>query len=443
MKKYILLLALGLLSCVPYYYWNTLFERNSIIGTTRGWTGGDSARAVVLPGDRILWVFGDSFVTGIDSSNKRIINNILVDTVFSNTIAIQDISQAPDPTKIHFYARNTDGSIADITSGVVGSRKAFFGTNELGIPPSAPGVHLLWPHAATGINLHEPNPYFIMATKEVHGCDPSTDPDPRCLPLCLAPAILDGSCSGGMVADRHIFTKVSGIEGPPETWTIESIVTPNEGEYTWGMSVVPYWDRLFIYGMQERRENGFMVDVVVAFAFPEDIMDPTKWYVLGNNGWVQGLGNTTPQVVARNVGQVFSINKVTRNGISSFLLVHDNFIWDHYIYIRPSPYPSLWSDIDENTYKINLLDIDQTLHDSAVAYANAGLCPPDNLHLCSSSYHGQAYPEFSVYDTLGLKELLLGYIISTPPPDKSNSAAYYKPKFTSVLLDDLEPWKSQ
>ena len=47
-----------------------------------GWTGGDATYSILLPGDRTLWLFGDSFIGQVNSdrtrSSLRLINNCLM-----------------------------------------------------------------------------------------------------------------------------------------------------------------------------------------------------------------------------------------------------------------------------------------------------------------------------------------------------------------------------
>jgi len=47
-----------------------------------GWTGGDVAASFILPGNRALWVFGDSFIGEVE--NGRRVNSTLV----NNAIAL-------------------------------------------------------------------------------------------------------------------------------------------------------------------------------------------------------------------------------------------------------------------------------------------------------------------------------------------------------------------
>jgi hypothetical protein len=102
--------AVVALDCDDWHTMDDVFTRSSV-GTTgvRGWTGGDGAVGIQLPGaaDRTLWIFGDSAVTALAADGTRVYPNgsPLGNTVFGNTIAIQDSSTSPTPSAIEFYAR--------------------------------------------------------------------------------------------------------------------------------------------------------------------------------------------------------------------------------------------------------------------------------------------------------------------------------------------------
>jgi hypothetical protein len=90
-----LLLALIVASCAPQRpaeagEWNNLFERKEGFG----WSGGDAATSIPLPGNRTLWLFGDSYLSGIaDGRRDR------VEMRFGNTVAIQkNVAPGTPPT---------------------------------------------------------------------------------------------------------------------------------------------------------------------------------------------------------------------------------------------------------------------------------------------------------------------------------------------------------
>jgi hypothetical protein len=81
-----LLVALLAASCAPQrpaeaIEWSSAFERKDGFG----WSGGDAADSVPLPGNRILWLFGDSYLGGVANGLRN-----RVEIRFGNTIAIQE-----------------------------------------------------------------------------------------------------------------------------------------------------------------------------------------------------------------------------------------------------------------------------------------------------------------------------------------------------------------
>ena len=87
----------------PQAQWDRVFERHS------GWTGADVAASFIIPGNRVLWLFGDSFVGEVD--DNRHVRAAMV----HNSIAVHPYDPArpgepPDPDDAHFYWGPTDAS---------------------------------------------------------------------------------------------------------------------------------------------------------------------------------------------------------------------------------------------------------------------------------------------------------------------------------------------
>ena len=90
-------------SPAPQPQWDLAFYRTS------GWTGGDVAASLVIPGHRVLWVFGDSWVGEVE--DNRHVRAVLV----NNAIAIHPYdparpTQAPAPGQMRFYWGPPDAS---------------------------------------------------------------------------------------------------------------------------------------------------------------------------------------------------------------------------------------------------------------------------------------------------------------------------------------------
>ncbi|MCP4669544.1 MAG: hypothetical protein GY849_24685, partial [Deltaproteobacteria bacterium] len=92
---FFLLLALGC-ATGPRFSVEPLPGRDACFDRKDGWTGGDGAYSVALSNDRILWLFGDTWI-------GRVRNNRHEDAVIvHNTVAFQQGAK-PRCSNIHFY----------------------------------------------------------------------------------------------------------------------------------------------------------------------------------------------------------------------------------------------------------------------------------------------------------------------------------------------------
>jgi hypothetical protein len=115
--------ALWFVGCQGWPDWDQTFQKRFY-----GWVGGDSDCSIALPGNRILWTFGDSFIMPDDTATDP-----KAQSLFGNTVAVgqlQAITSTPphtpdadttDPssglfdaaTDMHFFSRaNVDMTLA-------------------------------------------------------------------------------------------------------------------------------------------------------------------------------------------------------------------------------------------------------------------------------------------------------------------------------------------
>ena len=80
-----------------------------------GWIGSDVAHSIPLGNDKILWLFGDTFI-GTVTDNKRDLGAAFI----NNSIAIQDLSSGP-PGTVQFYWGSSNTSFFPHQSGTPGS----------------------------------------------------------------------------------------------------------------------------------------------------------------------------------------------------------------------------------------------------------------------------------------------------------------------------------
>src|SRR5688572_5353099 len=89
----LLALATVLWACDEWAIWDDLFKREEVGNTARGWTGGDGAISAQLPGGRVFWIFGDTWLTSYTDDTRPELGDPnhwirLAHATFGNTIAV-------------------------------------------------------------------------------------------------------------------------------------------------------------------------------------------------------------------------------------------------------------------------------------------------------------------------------------------------------------------
>ncbi|HEY6557539.1 MAG TPA: hypothetical protein VI072_09710 [Polyangiaceae bacterium] len=473
--------------CDNWTVWDAVFDRKPPSGT-RGWTGGDGGVAVPMPGNRTLWIFGDSKISGYDSATGERTWSppavSLLDTVFGNTIGYQTNSSTPSASNIQFYARTAaSGAVAQITSNVTVHHGAYFNYATLNLsPPPPPQGHAnigLWPAGGTCLNCSNPQQSaLVLAFMDTITCSVS-QADPECLPLCGPPGCTCAgqACPGGFKVVSTALTKVTNMttaNGNP----IDPTVTGAGGwqvangvriasDVLWGVSfveaVVNGTNWIYIYG-QERNfgtPQGLPQNLYLARATAASILTPSQWQFYKTGGTFQ---TSTPppnksqlQVVAANIGPFPSVSTITRRGITKHVLTYDDWAKDHFLYVRTSNSLTSWGAVDKFTPKADLAAMDSSIQTmQAVRYLRYVTdgdtvvepleCKPwthngeDDFRGCGVSYHGTAHPHISTTDAHGISALNFSYIVPNGHDDTNDSQAYYRPKFGFLPMDNLPDW---
>jgi hypothetical protein len=437
MKHWALGLTLGacglLASCDDFSVWDTLFKRNAV--GIRGWTGGDGAIGIHLPGagDRSLWVFGDSTVSGWNTStDERVSAGPASSIVFGTTIAVQSPSTA-SPSSMDFFARTANGAAVPVTRDLKPDTNysAFFSHGWLGF--TQPQGTVLWPSGAECLRCDDTdatNDIVVLGLLEV-------------VPSALDPV-------------DSIIATIANPQADPAAWTVGSKArTSSTGlrdDVGWGLDFLVEGSWIYIYGRVFATS-----DLVVAAAQFPNLTNPAQWWFKTTSGWQarSSLPNAPTanqlSVVARNAGALGTVDKITRRGITQYVLTHDHPAVDHYLYVRTSSSLDSFPDLSTTTPRLDLLSVDSSLQfvafwehlDSSKPCYNATwpLSGVADYRKCGLSYHGIAHPHLSTTDSFGISALNVSYVI----PHGLGAPAlphgdYYRPKFAIIPLDNLPAW---
>lgn len=204
------------------------------------WLGGDGAQSIALAEDRILWLFGDSFVRADDGSERFV----------HNTVAIQE---GTDPAQASFDAawgtetvEEDDGGLPDPTSeDEPGERPTAFFPNE-----SSEIFH--WPAAPALVD----GELYVFANRVR---DTGEGP------------------FGFEAAGWRVFA-VDGHEGPPERWSLQRIDPDVEDHgYTVGIAALVEDGHLYAYGHRADDGGELQVHEVALFRWSVEDVSQGRW----------------------------------------------------------------------------------------------------------------------------------------------------------------------
>jgi hypothetical protein len=471
--------AAAALACDSWTLWDDLFNRTSVQSHPRGWTGGDGAISAALPDGRAVWLFGDSLITSYTSQGQRpevaTEAGHLGSAAWGNTLAIQTNRTSPAATSMTFWGRNSGGSPVTINGDVNTSIGKFFNQSTLGLPASSPDTLLTWPNGAECVNCDGASPRLLVALAKFAGqCDPHLNGgnDPTCIPLCSLDGQSDGqTCHKGVLFSRNVIARYSSINADPGSWardgaTLEFPPTPGVEPTVWGTSFVVNDSDVWIFGRKIHTNNaatGLTSDLMVAKSTLTGILNSSNWQYWNGVSWTYSQTGQVP--VASNVGALDSVDKITRGGVTRYLLVHGDY--QKMLFARVSDplsgsNPPTWPATSATTPRLDLSSIDFPLAYHTLDWINRGKCSPDlsgavpNYSKCGVVYHGLAHAHLATNDSNGEPLFIpVSYVVPQGPnpafnpslpegPDNKRdsvvSTAFYRPRFTAIQLDKLKPW---
>jgi hypothetical protein len=261
MRRFIfLLLLLFLSSCQtpPRFTVEPLPRFDAAFQRAAGWTGGDGAYTVALGHDRVLWLFGDSFV-GRVQDGRRVASQLI-----NNSAALQTGSEPSDGSLRFVYRSPPDGPPV-----------AFF--------QPADGVGWFWPYHG----VRTPQGLFLFL-------------------LEIEPA--DGPAGFGFKLASTWMGKVENPDEAPENWTMIRYRIPwSNDRRLFGSSVLLREGICYIYGTVDTPAGSWVRKQALLARVPADrLEDFNAWRFWGDGDWVPDADRASP--VCDDVAAEFSVS---------------------------------------------------------------------------------------------------------------------------------------
>jgi len=223
-----------------------------------GWTGGDGAYTVALGRDRVLWLFGDSFV-GRVQDGRRIASHLI-----NNSTALQTGSE-PSETSLRFVHR----SLPD------GRPTAFFQPED--------GVGWFWPYH--GVRTSQGLFLFLLQ---------------------IEPA--EGPAGFGFKLAATWMGKIENPDEDPENWIVLLKKIPwSHDKRLFGSSVLLRGEYCYIYGTVDTSAGGRVNKQMLVARVPVDRLENfSAWRFYSDGEWVDDADRAVP--VCDDVAAEFSVS---------------------------------------------------------------------------------------------------------------------------------------
>jgi len=297
--------------------WDMAFARSS------GWTGGDVAASFVIPGKRVLWVFGDSFIGDVETGKH------VRATLVNNAIAVHPFDpdrpeKAPAPETINFYWGPDDASgkpTAWIRPVQKGSSKTWYWpTGGAVVLPGQDGTRRL--------------ALFLILLEKKQG---------------------DDSLWAFQVVGNDLAI-IDNIEQPAQSWSTRIIDLPDQtddpgscGHVEWGMAAffAPGANKatgyVFIYGTVADPSNNR--DLLLARVSQAGVDDYKNWeFFSKDQKWAKSICKASH--IVKSVASELSVDRVSeKSGAGKFVMVYSEPLFGSRIFVRSAEFPQgPWSD---------------------------------------------------------------------------------------------------
>lgn len=270
---------------------------NSLFRAKKGWTGADGAYSLKLSKNRVLWLFGDTFIGDIRDGKRC--NWELV----NNSIGIQE---GIDPTT---------------------AKVRFFWGKEIKGKPSAfilPWDNKGWYWFYDGVRTKKGLFLFLMHIERTSETE--------------------------VFGFRQIGSSIAFVNNPddnPENWVIIQkkipfCVSGKKGTDQWGCALFNDGEYTYIYGVREVKEGNVNVKyMLTARTDCDDLTDFDKWCFLSGGKWVSEAKNAENQL--KNIPNEYSVSYLP--ALKKFILIYSEQGFAKKILARfsPSPY-GLWQE---------------------------------------------------------------------------------------------------
>ncbi len=199
-------------------------EADALFRSDPNWLGSDDAYSIDLGDGRVLWLFGDTFIT-YDTRRSRQ-GSIMI----RNSIAVQT-GYDPSTAEMDFY-----WPLVDYLP------QSFF-----------PERGDLWYWPGHGVRLEDQVIVFLMVVRKASG-------------------------GLGFATEGWAAAKLTGIDGPPEEWQLTWLDTPvNDYSVLISGGAMVGDDFVYVYSVQEPSHDIYLVRWPVAEVLQDDLSRPQWW----------------------------------------------------------------------------------------------------------------------------------------------------------------------
>ena len=265
--------------------YEALFQREE------GWTGADGVYSVALTDDKILWLFGDTFIGQI--KNGRHENADLI----NNSIGIQ-LGKQPSAAKVEFYyGRTREGNPA-----------AFI------LPVKPQGWLWIYDGVRTDRGL-----YLFMVQID---------------------RTAENSVFGFKVIGNWL-GQVTNPEDSPLSWKINQRHIPwsrfsADGDMIFGSALLKDKDYFYIYGTKEVLEMGIRRKyMILARVELSELSNFSRWQFFAGDGWVSDLSQTS--LLCPDIANEYSVSY--QPVLQKYICVYSQNSMSKNIVARTAPEP--------------------------------------------------------------------------------------------------------
>jgi hypothetical protein len=207
-------------------------EADALFRSDQNWVGSDDAYSIDLGNGRVLWLFGDTFITYDPRRSRQ--GSIMI----RNSIAVQT-GYDPSTAQMDFY-----WPLVDYLP------RSFF-----------PERGDLWYWPGHGVRLEDRVIVFLMVVRKASG-------------------------GLGFATEGWAAVKLTGIDGPPEEWELTWLDTPaNDFGVLISGGAMREGDYVYVYSVQEPSHDIYLVRWPVTEVLADDLARP-QWWTGDEVGWV-------------------------------------------------------------------------------------------------------------------------------------------------------------